>query len=375
MKKLLAVALMLAIAIIPSLPALALAVNDGDDQGIGIIGNYTPVSTGPAISFDLEWDAMDFTYSGGTFSEWDESSHTYGDGYVPAGWIEEQKQIKITNHSDVGITASLTFVSAATGIKGIFDASTLNIESADADAYRTQGTDGKYPAPSAVSKFSIDPTSNPIDESKSLGKITVSVSVGVFNTVNGTLVITKNLQNAISELLSSGETVFKIVLADDDIAAFEAIYNAFAAADDLRATKGTVDLTIEGATEIPSSFMSEINILRAVAFPNATEVGADAFKLCNNLEEVSLPEVTKVGPNAFDACISLRTLTFGKPITYLGDKWMHGAFTENIALTISEAQCVISGNDATTVLMSSRPEDLREGLFAGLYFKELHLIQ
>lgn len=255
MKKLLAAALTLAIAIIPSLPTFAVAVNGGDDQGIGIIGNYTPAPTGPAISFDLEWDAMDFTYSGGTLSDWDESSHTYGDGYVPAGWIEEQKQIKITNHSDVGLTASLTFVSTVTGIKGVFDASTLNIESADADAYRTQGTDGKYPAPSAVSKFSIDPTSDPIGESKSLGKITVSVSVAGYNTVNGASVTTENLQNAISNLLSSGETTLTIVLADNDTAAFNAIHNALAAADDANATEGTVDLTIKGATEIPSGFM------------------------------------------------------------------------------------------------------------------------
>lgn len=185
MKKLLAAALTLAIAIIPSLPALAAAVNGGDDHGIGITGSYTPTSTGDAISFDLEWDAMDFTYNGGTLSDWDENSHTYGDGYVPAGWIEEQKQIKITNHSHIALYASLTFVSAATGVKGVFDASSLSIESADADAYRTQGADGKYPAPSAVSKFSIDPTSDPIDANKSLGKITVSVSVTAHSTVIG----------------------------------------------------------------------------------------------------------------------------------------------------------------------------------------------
>ena len=74
---------------------------------------------------------------------------------------------------------------------------------------------------------------------------------------------------------------------------------------------GSVDLTILGATAIPTRAFESCNALGAFSAPQAESLGEFAFLVCLNLRTIHLPQVSSIGQYAFQNCSDLRTLTLG----------------------------------------------------------------
>ena len=89
MKKLLALAL--AVLMIAALPTAAFATSaavnaDGGSASIEVSGTYQEGAIPEkVISVDISWDAMSFTYTGGSSGSWDPTTHEYTTG-TEGGW-------------------------------------------------------------------------------------------------------------------------------------------------------------------------------------------------------------------------------------------------------------------------------------------------
>ena len=139
----------------------------------GTVGGTT--ITTEVVSVDLSWEAMEFVYTPSSQGEWDMNQHTYVGG-TAGGWTSTTNAITVTNHSNVGITASFGFESAA-GLElgGEFrDADGQVVESVSlASAENPQGGAGE--ATTETVKFHI--TSGSIEtDTDDLGAITVKIS-------------------------------------------------------------------------------------------------------------------------------------------------------------------------------------------------------
>lgn len=179
MKKLLTAALAVLMAVAMSLSAFAedtAAVtsletgNAAGDRTFEITGNYT-ASSGVTVSVDITWEAMNFSYTAGDV-EYSPELHktTTGKGT----WSTEPKSVTVKNHSNIGITVSFSFKGVG-GVEGTFTKTSLTLESADADQYRT-ATSGVYPAPTDSTAFSIKEDSSAISETGKVGTVTVKLA-------------------------------------------------------------------------------------------------------------------------------------------------------------------------------------------------------
>lgn len=171
MKKLLSV--LLALTLVLSMSMTAFAADTSPKTGVGangsaeisVSGTYVAgSSTTEVISVDISWGAMAFTYTGASDGTWNPSDHTYS-GSSEAGWTASGNEITVTNHSNAGVTASLSFTATVEGITGTFSNESLNLATAVGTTYEA--------APSATSTFTI--TGGQIDADKALGTITVSI--------------------------------------------------------------------------------------------------------------------------------------------------------------------------------------------------------
>lgn len=190
MKKILSIILTVAMLMSLSVAAFAADINSGGESGesggqsggdytLGVSGVYVGgASASETISVDISWQSMQFTYTVASNGTWNPATHLY-EGATQGGWSTNQSTITLTNHSNVDIGATFTFAAAAaaTGVKGKFTSSTISIESADADKYRTPDPEtGICPAPVGSTQFGIDPTSAAITQAYSvLGTITVRI--------------------------------------------------------------------------------------------------------------------------------------------------------------------------------------------------------
>lgn len=64
------------------------------------------------VSVDLNWEAMEFTYTPASRGEWNPYDHTY-EGGAEATWTSTTNEITVTNHSNAEITAAFSFESVA----------------------------------------------------------------------------------------------------------------------------------------------------------------------------------------------------------------------------------------------------------------------
>lgn len=171
MKKLLSVLLALTLVLSMSMTAFAAdtspktGVGDNGSAEISVNGTYEAGSSATeVISVDISWGAMDFTYTSASDGIWNPSEHIYS-GSIEAGWTASGNEITVTNHSNAGVTASLSFTATAEGITGTFDKSSLTLATAVGTLYTE--------APKDTSTFSI--TGGQIDADQTLGTITVSI--------------------------------------------------------------------------------------------------------------------------------------------------------------------------------------------------------
>lgn len=171
MKKLLSVLLALTLVLSMSMTAFAAdtspktGVGDNGSAEISVNGTYEAGSSATeVISVDISWGAMDFTYTGASDGTWNPSDHSYT-GSTEAGWTASGNEITVTNHSNAGVTASLSFTASVEGITGTFSNESLNLATAVGTTYEA--------APNGTSTFTI--TGGQIDADQTLGTITVSI--------------------------------------------------------------------------------------------------------------------------------------------------------------------------------------------------------
>ena len=113
MKKLFTI--LLAVAMLASMSVTAFAADDtvttdGGSKEISVNAKYVDEGTTPeVISADIEWGAMEFTYSVGGVKVWDAQTHQYTVTDATGGWSENGNTVKVTNHSNVDVKATFTY--------------------------------------------------------------------------------------------------------------------------------------------------------------------------------------------------------------------------------------------------------------------------
>ena len=84
-------------------------------------------------SVNIEWGAMEFTYTAASKGQWNPDTHAYGED-TKASWTSNgSNTVKITNHSNAAVKATLSYT-AATGFEeiiGSFDNATINLATAE----------------------------------------------------------------------------------------------------------------------------------------------------------------------------------------------------------------------------------------------------
>lgn len=184
MKKIVSFALAIMMIAIMSLTAFATTIDkSGNSASIPVVGTYTAGSatSGDSVSVTVEWENMEFTYTGASQGSWNPNSHSYG---ITAGsWSTNKGTITVKNHSNVAVTATLDWKqnNEITGtINGTFSGNdvknnVMELVSADNNAYRSAEPDVAPAAPTATAQFGI--SGDAIDKDYStLGTITVTIA-------------------------------------------------------------------------------------------------------------------------------------------------------------------------------------------------------
>ena len=173
MKKIFAT--LLAVAMLASVSVTAFAAtNDGtQDTEITVNGSFVSgTAADEKISVDIAWDAMDFTYSAPSEGAWDPATHTYV-GATEGGWSDNTPAITVTNHSNVPVTATLSFTPDVTGVVGTFTEASGTANDNILSLATAEGTKTAN-APAATANFGISGVA--VDEDKVLGTITVTIA-------------------------------------------------------------------------------------------------------------------------------------------------------------------------------------------------------
>ena len=179
MKKLFAT--LLAVAMLASMSVTAFAAtNDGtQDTEITVNGSFVSGTAGAeTISVDVEWDAMDFTYTAPSQGAWDPTTHTYV-GATEGGWSNNTPAINVTNHSNVAVNATLDFTANVDGVVGTFTEASGTANDNILNLATAEGTEVAN-APTATANFGISGAA--IDADKTLGTITVAIAKNVIDT-------------------------------------------------------------------------------------------------------------------------------------------------------------------------------------------------
>ena len=174
MKKLFATLLAVAMLASMTVTAFAAETNTGtQDTEITVNGSFVSGTAGAeTISVDVEWDAMDFTYTAPSQGAWDPTTHTYV-GATEGGWSNNAPAITVTNHSNVAVNATLDFTANVDGVVGTFTeaSGTANDNILElATAVDTEVSN----APTATANFGISGAA--IDADKALGTVTVTIA-------------------------------------------------------------------------------------------------------------------------------------------------------------------------------------------------------
>ena len=136
MKKFLVVFLAIAQVLVSTVSALAATTITafGGSESTTVKGTYVSGgSATPVYSVDITWGSMEFTYTDADSGTWNPETHSY-DGGAVASWSCEDgaNVITVTNHSNVAVTADLSYEAATgySGITGSFSDSSLNLPTA-----------------------------------------------------------------------------------------------------------------------------------------------------------------------------------------------------------------------------------------------------
>lgn len=177
MKKIFAILLAVAMLATMSVTAFAAesATNDGtSNTTINVKGNYVAAQgAGEKISVDVAWEGMEFTYTEGAAGEWLPGQHEYA-ADATGSWSTNKGKITVTNHSNVAVTATLSFSTNVEGVIGTFTEAS-GTENDNVLALATAEDTELANAPTAIAEFGISGAA--ITETKdTLGTITVAIA-------------------------------------------------------------------------------------------------------------------------------------------------------------------------------------------------------
>ena len=180
MKKFLAIALAVVMMMALAVPAFAADTSpktvgtDGGTATINVSGTYVGAQgAGDKISVDVAWEGMEFTYTEGVAGEWLPNEHKYAED-AAGSWSTNKGTITVKNHSNVAVTATLSFSSAVDGVIGTFTESSGTADD-NVLALATAENTTVAEAPTATAQFGISGAA--ITETKdTLGTITVTIA-------------------------------------------------------------------------------------------------------------------------------------------------------------------------------------------------------
>jgi len=181
-----------------------------------------------------------------------------------------------------------------------------------------------------------------------IGKDKVTIgSVSVADWGNGDAIkggdavtTTENAVLIIKNALAAGNTNIEIrnLPANADNSVFNAIREALSSA-----SEGSIDLTVYGVEALPSAF-TYCQALKSISLQNVKSIDWYAFRECNGLETIYAPIVSSISDYAFFNCRMLKSVTLGN-ISTAGFRIFEGVPTENVDLTLSKDQKVMTGSD------------------------------
>lgn len=152
---------------------------------------------------------------------------------------------------------------------------------------------------------------------------------------------TENAVLIIKNALAAGEKNIEIrnLPANADKSVFDAIREALKGAND-----GSIELTVYGVETLPSNAFSDCQPLKSISLQNVKSIDWYAFRECNGLETIYAPIVSSISDLAFADCQWLRSVTLGN-ISTAGFRIFEGVPTDNVDLTLSKDQKVMTGSD------------------------------
>ena len=132
MKKILALALTLALIATLSVVSFAASTNIADQNAPAqdLTVNYDAYDDATEIfSIDVQWTDTEFSYNAGSQGLWKPETHRY-EGAVAAGWDADDKAtVTVTNHSNAAVTATIA-VNAENGFTVTSDVAIINLPTA-----------------------------------------------------------------------------------------------------------------------------------------------------------------------------------------------------------------------------------------------------
>ena len=151
---------------------------------------------------------------------------------------------------------------------------------------------------------------------------------------------TENAVLIIKNALAAGEKNIEIrnLPANADNSVFNAIREALSSA-----SEGSIDLTVYGVEALPSAF-TYCQALKSISLQNVKSIDWYAFRECNGLKTIYAPIVSSISDYAFFNCRMLKSVTLGN-ISTAGFRIFEGVPTENVDLTLSKDQKVMTGSD------------------------------
>ena len=151
---------------------------------------------------------------------------------------------------------------------------------------------------------------------------------------------TENAVLIIKNALAAGDKNIAIrnLPANADNSVFYAIREALSSA-----SEGSIDLTVYGVEALPSAF-TYCQALKSISLQNVKSIDWYAFRECNGLEKIYAPIVSSISDYAFFNCRMLKSVTLGN-ISTAGFRIFEGVPTENVDLTLSKDQKVMTGSD------------------------------
>ena len=144
---------------------------DGGSKDISVNAKYVDgVSTPDVISADIEWGAMEFTYSVGGTKVWDAQNHQY---------TVTGNTVKVTNHSNVDVKTTFTYAAESCNtLTGAFTYDNGKTADSTGAVSLAKGVEGQVNAADYVTatlKLSGTPSDTMTDFTK-VGTITVKIT-------------------------------------------------------------------------------------------------------------------------------------------------------------------------------------------------------